>query len=219
MPSGEYGTITSPSKMLGMLVQAYAQVRVGTEELYGALETTSDTYTAYNASIGIQDAKAVDLGELGELGTTINATVEPFDSVNQRQPSIYVVTEEEATVTTGLTQFDYRVLNLLFHNGALYTLDGAANNERLITFGGTCNIKFRPLSIGAANIACYLPTAQDVTLGITGIYMTFYNVMSTSGFNLDTLSAKELNTMTVEWSATPVTDNAQGNQMGNVYLF
>jgi hypothetical protein len=219
MPSGEFGTINSPQKLLGMLMQGAAQVLIGTQELYGSLEVTSDTYTNYNASIGMQNGKSIDFGELSELGSTINATVEPFDAINQRQPSIYIVTEEEATITTGLTQFDYRVLELLFHNGALYDLETATNEERLITFGGSCNIKFRPLSIGASNIACYLPTTQDVTLGITGIFVTFYQVFSTSGFNLDNISAKELNTMVVEWSATPVTTNALGNQQGNIYLF
>jgi len=219
MPSGEYVTVNSPSKTLGMLFQAYAQVLVGTSELFGSLETTSDTYTAYGASIGMTDGNSVDLGELSELSTNINSTIEPFDSVNQRQASIYIVTEEVAEVTTGLTQFDYQVLEMLFHNGALYDLAGAANNEKLITFGGSCDIKFRPLSIGAANIACYLPDSQDIELGITALYLTLYNVMSTTGFNIDTLSAKELNTMTVTWASTPVTTNALGNQMGNLYLF
>ena len=110
MPSGEFVTFGSPQKTLGMLLQGAAQVLVGTNELYGSLETTSETYTSYGASIGMTDGNSVDLGELSELGTSINATVEPFDSVNQRQASIYIVTEEEATVTTGLTQFDYRCL-------------------------------------------------------------------------------------------------------------
>lgn len=217
--SGEFGSIASPQKTLGMLVQASASVLLGIEELYGSLEVASDTYTSYNASIGLQDGKSVDLGELSELGTVINATVEPFDAVNQRQPSIYIVTEEEVTLTTGITEFDYRVIEVLFHNGALYDLASASNPEKLITFGGSCNIKFRPMTIGAANIACYLPANQNAELGITGIIMTFYNMMSTSGFNLDTLSAKELNTMTIEWSGTPVTTNELGNQQGNIYIF
>ncbi len=216
--TGEYGTVASPSTALGYLVQAGSRVEVGKSALYESLETTSDTYTAYEASIGLKDGQYVDLGELESLETSINATVEPFDSVNLRLPSIYYVTEEEATITTGLTQWDYNVLETLFHNGVLYELSDAANPEKLITFGGACNIKNVPMSIGIENLQCYLPESQSVELGLTGIILTFYDVISTSGFN-PTLSANEINTVEVEWMARPVLPRSSGNQLGNMYIF
>lgn len=216
--TGEYGSVGSPTTELGYLVQGGARVRVGTESLYGALETSSDTYTAYEASIGIETGKYTDLGELESISTSINATVEPFDSANLRLPSIYYVTEEEATITTGITQWDYTILETLFHNGVLYDLGGASNPEKLITFGGACNIHNVPLEIGVENLQCYLPESQSADLGLTGIILTFYDVISTSGFTPE-FNAKEINTIEVEWMARPVLERDSGNQVGNMYIF
>ena len=87
---GEYGGAVSPETTLGMLVQANAGVKIGTMSTFGSLETTSLTYTSYSASIGLLSAESFNVGEVSSLGATINATAEPFESVNVRpSPSLF----------------------------------------------------------------------------------------------------------------------------------
>lgn len=216
---GFYGDAVDVEKTLGMVVQARAGVKIGTLETFGSLETTSATYTAYNASIGLKTATSFNLGELSELGLTISATVEPYESVNVRQPTIYIVTEEECTISIGITQFDYRIMEQMLHHGVMRKLNNAPSNEYLFTFGGLCAIKSRPINIGVKNIACFLPAGADAHLGVTGISFTIYDALCTTGLVWDNIVAAELNTITVEYSGRPVLTNALGNQVGSIYLW
>lgn len=217
--SGNFGSVESPESALGMLVQAEAAVHLGTQTTFSSLEVSSDTYSAYGASIGLQDGKKVSLGEVSELGVTINSTVEPFESVNVRQPTIYVVSEEETTINVGLTEFNYQVIEILLKNGVMVKLDSAPNNEYLYTWGGSCAIKSRPMNIGVTNIACYLPEGADAQIGVTGISMTFYDTLCQTGLVWDNITAVELNTIATEWTARPVRSLANGNQVGSLYLW
>lgn len=219
MATGAFGSTASPQKMLGMLVQAQGRFRIGTAELFGSLETTSQTYSAYNAPIGIKDNKAMDVGVVSSLGINLAATVEPFDGVNERLPSIYVVTGETCELSAGIIQFDMQLLSVLLHHSVLYTLNSAPNKEYLLTFGTLCSIKARPIQIDATNIACFLPTGQNADLGITAFLMTLYNVISTSGLNWDNINAKQLNALATTWMGRPVDTLANGNQVGNIYAF
>jgi len=215
--AGTYSTLADVESTLGMLIQANAAVKVGTESKFASLETTSSTYTAYTASIGLKANASFNLGELSELGVNISATIEPFEAVNVRQPTVYVVTEEETTVTLGVTQFDYRLLDMLVSTGVFRSLAGA--KEYLITFGNACNFKTRPVNVAVSNVACYLPSTADARLGITGISMTFYDCLSTSGFNWDNITGNEINTVSIELAARPITTNSLGNQTGSIYIF
>lgn len=217
MASGTFGSTAQAQAVLGMLVQAGARLRIGTSAMYGSLETTSPTYTAYNASIGLTAGNAVDFGKVGELGVTINAAVEPFDAVNERQPSIYIVTEETCTVNVALTQFDPDILSVLLHNSVIYNF--SAPVEVLMTFGGSCAIKNRPLQLDVTNIACFLPGSQSTDLGITGIIFTIYDAIANNGLTWENMSAKELNTMSAEFMGRPVSTLALGNNLGNIYIF
>ena len=218
MASGQYGSTANPVTTLGMLVQAGVQIKVGTQELWGSLETTSDTYTNYTAPIGLT-ASSYDLGEVGELGATINATVEPFESVNVRQPTIYFVTEEEFTINASVSQFDYRTIETMLHHGVMRLLDAAPNNEYLYTWGGSCAIKYRPVSLGVTNIACYLPASQDAQLGVTGMIMTMFHGQTQTGLVWDNITADEIDTLDLEWAGIPVTSLPNGGNQGSLYLF
>lgn len=217
MASGEFATLGNAQKLLGMLVQTQARVRIGTESLYGSLETSSTTYTNYNTPIGLT-SNSFDLGVVSELGLTINQTVEPYESANERQATIYVVTEEETLVNIGVTQFDRRVLELCLATGVAIDLETASNPEYLFTWGGGCTIKSRPIEIDASNIACFVEE-QNANTGVTGIRITVYDAICTSGLPWDTISATELNTLSLEFSGRPVSTHALGNLLGNCYVF
>lgn len=204
--------------MLAMLIQAGARLRIGTQALYGSLETTSPAYTAYKASLGVKDNASIDFGKVSELGIDIGATVEAFDAVNERQPSIYIVTEERCMVNVGITQFDPQIFQVLLHHGVAYKWT-SPNIEYLITFGGVCGIKNRPLQLDVANIACQLPGSANADLGITGIIFNVYDAISMSGLKWDALNAKALNTMTAEFNGRPVNGLALGNLTGNIYVY
>jgi len=218
MATGNSGSTANPSTILGMLVQAGVQIKVGTSELWGSLETTSDTYTNYTAPIGLT-SNSYDLGEVSELGAVINATVEPFESVNVRQPTIYYVTEEEFTINASVSQFDYRTLEVMLHHGVMQKLDLAPNNEYLYTWGGACSIKRRPVSLGITNIACYLPSGQDAELGVTGMILNMFHGQSNTGLVWDNITADEVNTLSLEWIGIPVTNLPNGGNQGSLYLF
>jgi hypothetical protein len=217
MATGYFGSTGNAEALLGMLIQAGARLRMGTHELWGSLETTSPAYTAYNASVGLQAGEAIDFGKVSDLAINIGATVSPFDAVNERQPEIYIVTEEVCEVSVGMTQFDPNILSVLVTHGVTRKL--ASPVEYLITFGGSCNITKRPLQLDVTNIACQLPASQDADLGITGIIFTVYNALATSGLNWSGISAKNLNTMSATFQGLPVTSLALGNQTGNVVIF
>lgn len=217
MASGTFGSTAQAQAVLGMLVQSGARLRIGKSAMYGALETTSPTYTAYNASIGLKANEAVDFGKVSELSAVINAAIEPFDAVNERQPSIYIVTEETCTVGVGVTQFDPEIFSVLLHNSVIYNFSNPV--EYLLTFGGSCAIKNRPLQLDVTNIACFLPTSQNASLGITGIIFTIYDAVANNGINWENISAKELNTMSAEFMGRPVSTLALGNNLGNIYIF
>lgn len=215
MAVGTYFTTASPTDALGFMIQAEARVRVGTSYLHGSLETTSWTYTTYGASIGVKTANSIDLGQVESLGFTHQPSFEPLESANIQQPSIYVLTGEETSVNVGLRQFDPRVLEFAFGTGVMYTL----GNERLITFGGACTGATRPIEIGVTNIGCSKPSSANISNGITGIVLTLYDAIATSGVDWGDIVAGEINQIDLEFSVNPVLSKALGNRLGNMYIF
>lgn len=218
MASGALASTAPPEKLAGFLVQAAARIRLGLAELWGALETSSASYTNYSASLGIQDAQALDVGKVSAVGVNVGATVEPYDAANERLPSIYYVTGETAEITIGATQFNPTFIRMLMHHATEIAL-GTPNNEFLITFGTLCNIISQPLQLDVTNLACFLPAGQDVDVGLTAFILTFYDVIATSGFNYGEIAAKTLNNLDTTFMGRPVEALAFGNQVGNLYAF
>lgn len=217
MATGTLASTAPPEKLAGFLVQAQARIRLGLQELWGALESTSASYTNYEASLGIMDAQALDVGKVSAVGVNISATAEPYDAANERLPSIYYVTGEVAEVTIGATQFNPAFIRMLMHHAVSH--DVAGGLEQIITFGTLCNIVSQPLSIDVTNLACFLPEGQDVDLGLTAFMLTLYDVIATSGFNWGEMNAKTLNTLDTTFMARPVESLANGNQTGSIYIF
>lgn len=215
MAVGTYFTTAGPTDALGFMVQSESRVRLGTETLYGALETSSWTYTTYEASIGLASGKAIDFGQVESLSFTHNPTFEPLESANLQQPTVYTLTGEETTVSVGVRQFDPRVLEVALGTSVMYKL----GDEYLFTFGGACSLSSRPLEIAVTNIGCNTPASPNVDNGITAIILTLYDVQATSGLPWDNIVANEINSLDLEFTAKPVLARALGNRLGSLYIF
>lgn len=216
MATGTYFTTGSPTDALGYMLQAETRVRIGTSYLYGSLETTSWTYTTYGASIGLKAGNAIDLGQVESLSFSHKPSFEALESANINQPSVYVLSGEETTVSVGLQQLDPRVLEIAIGTGTLYNLD----SERLLIFGGACSQLTRPMELCMLNIGCNAPTSPDIaSSGITAIVLTLYNVQATSGLDMGDIKAGEINKVDLEFTALPVIANSLGNRLGNIYIF
>lgn len=216
MAVGTYFTTAAPSDALGFMVQAESRIRVGTENLYGSLETTSWTYTTYGASIGLQAGKAIDLGQVESLSFSHTPTFEPLEAANIQNPSVYTLSSEETTVSVGVMQFMPELLELAVGTGTLYEL----GNEYLLPFGGACAQNSVPLEIAVTNIGCGRPASPDaVAAGISAIVLTLYDVQATSGLDWGDIVANSINNFSLELQAKAVNSNALGNRIGNLYIF
>lgn len=210
-----YYTASAPTPTLGYLLQPESQIRIGTAALYGSLETTSWTYATYSASIGLVAGNSWQLGLVDSLSFSYEPAIEPLESANVADASIYLVTGEEVTVEVGVREFDPRTLEVAVSTGIMYTL----GNERLITIGGACKIKNRPLSIESGNVACDTPTSPNISNGITGIVVTLYDTVCTSGLPWDDIVANEITVLDLTFEARPVLARARGNRLGCIYAY
>jgi hypothetical protein len=216
MAVGTYFTTAAPQDALGYMVQSESRIRVGTDNLYGSLETSSWTYSTYGASIGLKAGKAIDFGQVESLGFSHTPTFEPLESANIQQPSVYTLTGEETTVSVGVRQFNPKLLEIAVGTGTLYKL----GNEYLLPFGGACVTKSVPLEIAVTNIGCNRPTSPNAAAsGITAIVLTLYDVQATSGLDWGDIVANEINNFSLELAAKSVNSNALGNRLGNMYIF
>jgi hypothetical protein len=217
MAAGNYFTPASPQVLAGLVLQSEARVRVGNYRLYvGSLDTTSALYLAYGASIGLVAGNSFDLGELSSLGLEHVPTFESPEAANVVLSSLQILTEEETTLTTGVQQFDPRILEVAVGTGVMFTI----GNERLITVGGKCNTARRPVEVSVTNIGCNAPAAADSTLvSIQGIVITIYDAAVQNGLPWSEITATGLNTMELEWLAYPVDAKAVGNKLMNIYIY
>lgn len=208
-----YYTPAAPTVEEGFLLQPESRVVLGDAYLYGSLETSSWTYASYTASIGLDSGE--DLGILESLAFSQVPTFENVEAANVQSSNIWVLTGEECTVTIGLRQFSPSVVHQAIGTGVLYAL----GNERLITFGGLCSMTTRPLSIEFSNVACQVPDAANIADGVTGGVLTLYDTFVASGLPWDSMDAKALNNVSLEFKARPVFALARGNRLGNIYLY
>jgi hypothetical protein len=210
---GTYYSPAAPTPEEGFLVQVESRVVLGNAYLYGSLETTSFTYASYTASIGLTGGE--DLGLLESLSFSQVPTFEAVEAANVQDSNIWILTGEECTLSVGLEEFQPEVIWMALGTGDYYVL-GA---ERLATFGGKCTMTTRPLSVEFTNVACQAPQVEDISGGISGGVITLYDTFISSGMPWDTMTATELNNVTLEFQARPVYGHARGNRLGNVYFF
>lgn len=210
-----YYTPSAPTVEEGFLLQPESRVLFGLNYLHGSLETSSWAYSTYTASIGLEAGQGIDLGSLEALGFSHVPTYEAVESANLQSSNIWVLTGEETSVTVGVRQFSPDILNLALGTGFLY----AMGNERLLTFGGLCDLQSRPLSIEFSNVSCTAPSTEDITGGVSGGILTLYDAFASSGLPWDDVNAGALNVLTLEFQVRPVLSLALGNRLGSLYLF
>lgn len=213
--AGTYYSPSAPVVAEGFLLQPESRILLGTEYLHGSLDITSWTYATYTASIGLQAGKSLDLGSLDSLGFSHVPAYEPVESANLQTSNIWVLTGEETTVSIGLRQFDPTVLNMALGTGVMYVL----GDERVITFGGKCDLQTRPMSIEFLNVSCDAPSAEDIAGGVSGGVLTLYDTFSSSGLPWDDINAGALNVLSLEFQVRPVNALALGNRLGSLYLY
>jgi hypothetical protein len=212
---GVYKTVAAPTLTAGFLVQPESRIMMGTVALYGSLEVASWTYATYEASIGLQAGTSFDIGLVDSLGFTHEPSIEPLESANVADASIYLVTGEETALDVGVQQFDTRTLEVAMATGTMYTL----GDEKLITFGGGCSVKNRPIAIESGNVACDAPTSPNVANGVTAIVLTLYDCICTSGLPWDAMVAGEISVLDLTFEARPVLARAKGNRLGCIYVY
>jgi hypothetical protein len=115
----------------------------------------------------------------------------------------------------GVQQFDTRTLEVAMATGTMYTL----GDEKLITFGGGCSVKNRPIAIESGNVACDAPTSPNVANGVTAIVLTLYDCICTSGLPWDAMVAGEISVLDLTFEARPVLARAKGNRLGCIYVY
>lgn len=222
MATGSQFTTASPTVLESLLVQMESRVRIGTERLYGSLETTSAVYTdaTYgNASIGLVASKSFDLGYVDSLGIEITNEQSEVEAANVLSTGLNFLTGESAKLSVGIKQYDPRVLKLAMGTGVLFDINGP-NAEKLITVGGACSVESRPVEVSTTNIYCGKPaTPGDTTQGISAIVVTFYDMQCTSGLPWSEITAGGLNKIDLEFTASSVSDNPLGNRLLNFYIF
>lgn len=209
-----YYTPASPTVTGGFFFRPESRILVGTQSLYDSLETTSWTYTVYEASIGLKNGQSFELGQVADLSWQHTPEYEAVEGFNIADDSVYEVTGEETMVTIEIQEFHPQILEVAIGTGNRYVL----GTEQLLTFGGGCTMRNRPISVEFTNQACETPSSADTSNGITGGVLTIYDAFVSSGIEMS-LGAREVATSTFEFTARPVTARANGNRLGSLYLY
>ena len=219
--TGQYASYTtaSPTKVPEMLVQMQTRVLMGLEDYDTALNAAGSE----GERIGFAASKSFDLGILSSVGIEINSELEEFEAANVSSSGIFTLSNEEAIVSMGVTQFDYRLLEIALANGTMTPKTDAgppAYTEAIWTVGGSCSTISRPIVIEAENIACFAPTGDtDVDTGVQGIVITVYDAQCTSGLPWSDILAGEINTLELEFTAKAIDAHSAGNKLLSIYMF
>jgi len=187
---------------------------IGYNALYASLETTTWAYATYEASVGMDAGTFFDVGQVADLSWQHKPDFAAVEGFNVMDDSIWEVQGEETMVTVEIQELKDYIFELAVGTGTMYTL----GVERLITFGGGCTMRNRPISLEWVNDACDAPTSQDVASGISGGILTLYDCFVSSGLEWS-MAAKETNTIPLEFQARPVLARSRGNRLGNLSLY
>ena len=211
--AGTYITPSAPDPVAAFLVRLESNVKLGTQYLYGSLKVTGWTYTTYTAPVGLS-ANSFSLGTLANISWAHKPGYTAIESFNISDKPLFELDGEETMLTIEIQQIDPRVLEYAVGTGTMYTL----GVERLLTFGGGCRIRTRPISVEFVNDSCNKPDSQNMASGLTGGCLTLYNCFVQSGLEW-AMGAGETNTIPLELQALPVMTLSRGNRLGNLYLY
>ena len=210
-----FTTVASPTITPGFFVKPETRLTIGTLALYGSLDVTSYAYLySYEASIGLQTSKFFDVGQVADLSWQHKPEFAAVEGFNVIDDSVWEVTGEETMLTVEIQELNPQILELAVGTGVMYTI----GVERILTFGGGCALRNRPVCLEWTNEACGAPAAADAASGISGGVLTLYDCFIVSGLEWS-MNAKETNTIPLEFQARPVLDRASGNRLGNLYLW
>jgi len=213
---GTYGpTPTAPTVTEGFFVKAESRILLGTSATYGSLDTTSNSYTTYTISVGLESGQFIDMGFVESLGYSYVQTWEAVDSANVAQGRVYDMTGEELTISVGVREFKKQTIQAALNSGVMYTL----GTEVLYAFGGGCNLINRPIAIEFSNQSCDAPTTADIASGITGGVLTAYDTICTSGLPWDAMVRAELNMLSLEFKGRPILARTRGQRFGSLWLY
>lgn len=211
---GTYYTVAIPTVTPGFFVRPETRMLIGTEEKYGALEVTSWTYTTYEVSIGMQAGKHFDVGQVADLSWSHKPDYAAVEAFNLTDDSVWEVQGEETMVSVEVQEMNPKILELGIGTGSMWTL----GVERLIAFGGGCNLRNRPISLEWTNESCNKPTSADAGAGITGCILTLYDCFITSGLEW-AMNAREVNTVSLEFQARPILARPAGRRLGSLSIW
>lgn len=206
----------APQTLEGLMIQSESRVRLGKNKLYGSLETSSVSYTTYGIPLGLVEEYAWDLGLLSSLSMEQTPTYEQVESANVRQSGIYILTEEELTVTVGMYQYNVDILNLAFGTGNIYRFNGG--QEAVMSIGDGCVDSSRPLEIATTNVYCGSGSLTGIDSRIRAILITVYDAVCTSGVPWSDINAGSLNELELEFQARNVLTHDQGNRYASIYV-
>jgi hypothetical protein len=209
-----YYTPAAPTITAGFFLQAESAIRVGTGNLYESLEHTSWAYQQYESSIGLKAGQSFEIGAVNDLTWAYEPEYEPVETYNLAANSVYQVTGEETRLTVEIFEFHPKTLEMALGTGSMYEL----GNERVYTYGVGCTMRSRPVSVEFTNGACDAPTSDNINNGISGGVLTIYDAFISAGLEW-ALAARENNTVSLEFTAKPVTARARGNRLGSLYLY
>lgn len=207
-----YGTATAPTVTRGFFIQPETRVVWN-----GTLETSSWVYSTYGggASIGFEAATGIELGQLAAPPRfQHNPNMTRIDAGNMLG-TLFEVTSEETTFTVAIREFRPEILQAAFATAMHYPIE---DNTAVITFGQGCTIDPHPLMIEFSNVDCGVPTAEDITNGITGGILTLYSAYLTGGINWE-MAYGSANRLELVFTAQPVMAKDLGNRIGSLYLY
>jgi hypothetical protein len=213
---GSYGTSAAATLSPAFLIRPQTRVRLGTGGL-ADLETTSWLYSTYSASIGLANGKGLDLGLLAALAWRLQPSIEAVAGINYQEETVFEVTGEECEVSLTLREFHIDALAQAIATGVVYTIGDPT--EALLTFGGSCTIKYYPLVVEFSNVGCQAPATAGLGSGITGGILTLYKTAQINGIDWAAVTAKEGSSLELVYRAVPDTTKSKGNRLGNLYLY
>lgn len=212
---GNYYTTTAPTVTAGYLVKAESTVKIGTDTLFDALDTSNWLYTTYGVPVGLQAGRSLELGMLNSIGFSYTPTWEAIDSANLPQGTVYDMTGEELTVSLEIREFKPEVLRVAINSGVFYTVD----NEVLYAMGGGCQLESRPITIEFTNQSCDVPGTANINNGVSGGILTVFDTISSSGLPWDSIVRNELNSLSLEFKARPVNSLDRGKRLASLYMW
>ncbi len=209
MAIGTYGAYIAPP----VLAQKGYLVKPEYSVIFGG--TVSGTYAVSGVPVGTTGGS--NLGLVEAFGFNINTTVTAVTGANVLESGIYEITAEECTISVTMKEWNLDLIKAVMMNGASYSLNDGS--EALLTWGGGNNFTYYPLQLNFANKSINAPSSVSLANDITGGIATFYNVICTTGLNMDQLQANENKPLALEFRAVRDTTRLSGAQTGSLWLY